>query len=132
MNPNHDASVSKGAETLTTIPGLHVVANFAVRDAESLTRSEPFRSFIHSEIEKLGLVSVGEVFHQFENGGFTGVVCLTESHLSIHTWPEHNYLTFDVFLSSYLKDNRQKTRELYADVVAYFGASILFEQIIER
>lgn len=34
----------------------------------------------------------------FENGGFTSILLLAESHISVHTWPEHNYAAFDVFM----------------------------------
>lgn len=30
--------------------------------------------------------------------GVTGVALLAESHISIHTWPEHGYAAIDVFL----------------------------------
>ena len=30
--------------------------------------------------------------------GVTGVLILAESHITVHTWPEHNYAAFDVFL----------------------------------
>lgn len=113
------------------IPGLHIVANLAVAP-EKLFRFEPFKDFIGREIRENHLHDVGGVFHNFPNGGFTAVICLTESHLSIHTWPENNYLTFDVFLSNYLKDNRAITQKLYEDVKAFFQATVLFEQIIER
>lgn len=36
-------------------------------------------------------------FHCFCGGGVTGVLILAESHLSIHTWPEHGYAAVDVF-----------------------------------
>jgi len=37
--------------------------------------------------------------HPFEeNGGVTGAVLLAESHVTIHTWPEHDYAAVDVFL----------------------------------
>ena len=37
--------------------------------------------------------------HPFEeNGGVTGVVLLAESHITIHTWPEHDYAAVDLFL----------------------------------
>lgn len=32
------------------------------------------------------------------NGGITGVAALAESHISIHTWPEHAYAAVDVFM----------------------------------
>lgn len=35
--------------------------------------------------------------HEFSPQGVTGVATLAESHLSIHTWPERDYLAADVF-----------------------------------
>lgn len=35
--------------------------------------------------------------HTFSPQGVTGVAVLTESHLSVHTWPEYGYLAADVF-----------------------------------
>ena len=40
---------------------------------------------------------VASVFHPFEPQGITGVVVIEESHLSIHTWPEHGYAAVDFF-----------------------------------
>jgi S-adenosylmethionine decarboxylase len=37
--------------------------------------------------------------HPFdENDGVTGVVLLAESHVTIHTWPEHDYAAVDLFM----------------------------------
>lgn len=37
--------------------------------------------------------------HRFaEGGGITGVALLAESHISVHTWPEHHYAAFDIFM----------------------------------
>ena len=37
--------------------------------------------------------------HSFENyGGVTGVITLSESHISVHTWPELAYAAFDIFM----------------------------------
>ena len=38
-------------------------------------------------------------FHHFGPGfGVTGVMILAESHISIHTWPEKNYASVDIFM----------------------------------
>lgn len=37
--------------------------------------------------------------HGFGPGqGVTGVALLAESHISIHTWPEHGYAALDIFI----------------------------------
>ncbi len=36
-------------------------------------------------------------FHKFSPQGVSGVVVISESHLAIHTWPEHRYAAVDVF-----------------------------------
>lgn len=40
---------------------------------------------------------VNSVFHRFAPQGVTGVVVVEESHFSIHTWPEYDYVAVDVF-----------------------------------
>ena len=36
-------------------------------------------------------------FHRFNPGGVSGVVVISESHLSVHTWPELRYVALDIF-----------------------------------
>ncbi len=38
-------------------------------------------------------------FHHFSpNGGVSGVLVLAESHISIHTWPERDFASIDIFM----------------------------------
>lgn len=39
----------------------------------------------------------GVVKKKFEPQGASVVVLVSESHLSVHTWPEHDYVAIDVF-----------------------------------
>lgn len=117
---------------MSTIPGLHILANFSLTEDTLLRDYTAFRSFIDDQIGLFRLAKVGDVYHNFPGGGYTAVVCLTESHLSVHTWPEIGYVTFDVFLSNYLKDNRTTTRALYDAVRDFFGGQVVFEQTVER
>ena len=40
---------------------------------------------------------VTNVFHTFSPHGVSGVVVIAESHVAIHTWPEHGYAAVDIF-----------------------------------
>ena len=101
-------------------PGLHILSEFNTEKVELLYSSGACRELIDTLITKYGLAQVGEVYHDFEHGGFTAVVCLTESHLSIHTWPEFKLATFDIFLSNYQKDNSEKVAAIYKEVLGFF------------
>ena len=50
-------------------------------------------------IKECGATLLGMDFHHFEeNSGLSGVAVLSESHISVHTWPEYNYGAFDIFM----------------------------------
>ncbi|MHA6765795.1 adenosylmethionine decarboxylase [Sphingobium ummariense] len=54
---------------------------------------------LRSAAESAGATVIGLHLHHFgEEQGVTGVVLLAESHMSIHTWPEHGYAAADIFL----------------------------------
>ena len=40
---------------------------------------------------------IGTHFHQFSPFGISGVVVIAESHVAVHTWPEHGYAAVDIF-----------------------------------
>lgn len=102
--------------------GLHLISEFKVANPDNLRSFEELKDFIDQLIKEFHLSKVGEVYHQFEEGGFTGVVCLTESHLSIHTWPEFNRVTFDVFLSNFLRVNDRTTESLHDRILEFLQA----------
>ena len=44
-----------------------------------------------------GATYVNHFFHKFSPQGVSGAIIIAESHISIHTWPEHGYAALDVF-----------------------------------
>lgn len=51
--------------------------------------------------------------HGFGDGhGVTGIALLAESHISIHTWPEHAYAAADIFLCGHRHDLESACRVL--------------------
>jgi len=67
-------------------------------DPEILRDEAAVREIFVSVINDLGLKSIGSVWHKFAGeGGVTGMVALTESHLACHTYPEHGVATFNLY-----------------------------------
>ena len=95
----------------------------ALRDVETL------RGIFDRIIADLGLKIVGEPhWHKFAGeGGVTGLVMLTESHLACHTYPEHRTATFNLYCC--------RTRPAWsweANLMEILGAEIVSVKFIER
>lgn len=67
-----------------------------------------------------GMHVVGQVFHQFHPCGVTGAVILSESHLTVHTWPESSFVALDVYVCDYNENNRQKGEQLAQAMIDLF------------
>ncbi|HOO32492.1 MAG TPA: adenosylmethionine decarboxylase [Thermotogota bacterium] len=77
--------------------GKHLLAEFYDCDQAVLDDV----SFVESEMNSAAIISGATVvksgFHRFLPHGVSGVVIVSESHLTIHTWPEYGYAAVDVF-----------------------------------
>lgn len=49
---------------------------------------------------KANATIVQQFFHQFSPFGVSGTIVIAESHINIHTWPEHGYAAIDMFTCS--------------------------------
>ncbi|MGL5890187.1 MAG: S-adenosylmethionine decarboxylase [Bacteroidia bacterium] len=93
---------------------------------------ETFKAELHRLVVMHNLTSVGEVWHSFSGAGFTAAVALTESHISIHTWPEFGHATFDVFLSNFSRNNDETVAALASSIAVYFEATLTNIHQIKR
>src|ERR1051325_9961091 len=59
--------------------------------------SERAYSLFAQAVRESGLTVVDEGFYKFSPYGFTGFLLLSESHASLHAWPEHGYCAVDLF-----------------------------------
>lgn len=82
----------------SAVLGQHIIADF--HGARNLLEAGP------SSIEALtqaadaaGAVVLDVRMHDFgDRAGYTGVALLAESHISVHTWPEYDYVAVDIFM----------------------------------
>ena len=52
---------------------------------------------LRESVRVTGATYVGEYHREFVEGGVSSIVIVAESHISIHTWPEHGYAAVDIF-----------------------------------
>ncbi|WP_294251450.1 S-adenosylmethionine decarboxylase family protein [uncultured Chryseobacterium sp.] len=116
----------------STGKGLHILLTLETKSEELLMDSRAFLEFTGRMLADKEVEIVGTVNHIFDNGSFTAAVCLKESHLCIHTWPEFGQLTFDVFLCNYLQDNTMKVERIADEFIHYFKAKTIQKHKIYR
>ena len=67
-------------------------------NAELLRDESVLRALFDRIIRELDLKPLDHVWHKFPGeGGVTGLVALSESHLACHTYPEYRTATFNLY-----------------------------------
>jgi len=77
--------------------GRHLLIELYGCEPDALDDLARVRSAMLEAAVAVGAEKVGESFHPFTPQGISGTVVIAESHLSIHTWPEHGYAAVDVY-----------------------------------
>lgn len=75
----------------------HTLADYHECDSERLTDAEGIRRVLIAAVAEAGGTYVNDVFHHFSPHGLSGVIVIAESHVALHTWPEHRFAALDVF-----------------------------------
>ncbi|MBN1161992.1 MAG: S-adenosylmethionine decarboxylase proenzyme [Dehalococcoidales bacterium] len=77
--------------------GRHILVELYDCERSALNDLDLIREVTVKAAIDCGAEVLGESFHRFSPQGVSGVVVIAESHISIHTWPEHGYAAADVF-----------------------------------
>lgn len=79
--------------------GTHLLADLFGVPAALLRVAHAIEQTIRDSATAAGAQILSSHFHSFDSShGVTGVVLLAESHISIHTWPEHGFAAVDIFM----------------------------------
>ena len=77
--------------------GRHLLLELKFCNEEVLDDLGFLKECLNEAAAACGATVVGESFYHFSPQGVSGVVNIAESHIAIHTWPEHGYAAVDVF-----------------------------------
>lgn len=99
---------------------MHLISDIVCSHFDKLNHMADFEKRLYTIIESNNVQYLGMAAHEFEGGGFTMTVCLAESHICVHTWPETGYVTLDVYLCNYKHDNHKKAEKIHLEICEYF------------
>ncbi|MBN1154230.1 polyamine aminopropyltransferase [candidate division KSB1 bacterium] len=77
--------------------GRHILVEFFNCNPEILNDVMEMESSMFNAATISGATVINSHFHHFSPYGVSGVVIIQESHLSVHTWPEYQYASADLY-----------------------------------
>ncbi|XEC94718.1 adenosylmethionine decarboxylase [Paenibacillus tarimensis] len=77
--------------------GRHLIVDLWECNPDLISTSETLKQLMVEAALHSGADIREVIFHQFEPVGVSGVVVISESHLSVHSFPEHRYVSLDVY-----------------------------------
>jgi len=88
--PNKDLKVN-------TALGKHIIAEVYFENSEILNDDKKLVEAMELASIRGGMTVITSSSHKFTPHGATAIVMLSESHVSIHTWPEFGYAALDIY-----------------------------------
>jgi len=78
--------------------GKHMICDFKnIQNTSLLNNKSALEEICRTICKNNNLTILQEVNHLFTPQGCTFLFLLSESHLSLHTFPERNYIAFDLY-----------------------------------
>jgi len=121
------------------VKGLHIIADlYNCKKGELLASAQKLKDLCVTTCQEAGLTVLGDHFYQFDGldgaqeGGATGAVVLAESHLAIHTWPERDGATLDVYVCNFTADNTAKAEAVYDCLIKALKPSDVMVERVTR
>ncbi|MGE4553346.1 MAG: adenosylmethionine decarboxylase [Desulfovibrionaceae bacterium] len=82
---------------LESTVGTHCILELVGCPVALLNDEAYVRRAAATAVHEAGCTLIGLQSHRFSPQGVTALALLAESHLSIHTWPEHGFAAVDMF-----------------------------------
>ena len=93
---SHSNNLLKGSGFVGT-EGQHFIIDAFECRSDILNNEEQLKQLLTKAVDEIGMEILSTHFHSFTPQGVTGLIGLSTSHFSIHTWPEHGYAAFDLY-----------------------------------
>jgi len=113
----HNSSTQTACATQDALPeyefgGRHLFASYLNCSSEALLDAKAIDNAMREAVNASGATVLSVNEHLFEGGGMTALYLLSESHASIHTYPEHKSCFVDIFTCGYVCEPKEFDRVL--------------------
>lgn len=98
--------------------GIHLLIEFCSCSRSKIDNLAYLEKTLSEAANVAGATVLKTVFQDFNPQGVSGVVVIAESHLTIHTWPEHGYAAVDIFTCGTRVDPWKAVEYLKAELEA--------------
>ena len=119
--------VGSRLKELTTV-SRHIIADITADDPASLDDFPLILEALTLGAKAAHATILHTAYHKFEPQGVTAFLLLSESHISIHTWPELNRAALDIYTCGAHTDPDAGLDTL----LAHLGARCTSRQVIQR
>lgn len=107
--------------------GQHFLVELLGCDPAKIKHVESVEQIFLEAAHISGASIVEHFFKQYKPEGVTGIILISESHFSIHTWPEDGFVALDIFTCGTM-DSQAAIDLLKRE----FDAQDIHQRVIER
>lgn len=86
--------------------GRHILIDIRSEDLSIFRKKKSCKKFLEKIASHIGATSLKFSFHKFQPCGETAVLLLSESHISVHTYPDQKKAFLDVFTCGNIKPKK--------------------------
>lgn len=95
--------------------GKHMICDIKnITNHTLLNNPDKIMTLLDDICNKYNYTVIQKIQHIFEPCGFTALYLLSESHISIHTFPENGYAAIDIYTCRQYPDNK-----IYLEIYNY-------------
>jgi S-adenosylmethionine decarboxylase proenzyme len=116
----------------TNTSGKHMICDIKnIKNITLLNDDQLLIKLLDNVCELHNFTILNKSFHKFPTYGFSSIYLLSESHISIHTFPEKKYVAIDIYTCRQY-DNNNIYYEIYNYLIQQFQATMENPIIIDR
>jgi S-adenosylmethionine decarboxylase proenzyme len=112
--------------------GKHMICDIKeIKNKKLLNDVDRIRETLFDLCKRYNFTVLNVIEHKFDPQGFTMLFLLSESHISIHTFPERDYFALDIYTCKEYENNNEYM-DIYNFLVVLFNAKKEAPIIIDR